>query len=89
MLENPKDLHHMSRFKSKFLNDNEVHVIWKPDTSNVTTASETMQRNTSTSTMLSATDPAKVTSWEQQEINAVGGSASLPKASLPKESDDL
>ena len=80
----PKDLRHTSRFKSKFLNDNEVHVIWKPDTSNVTTASEKTQRKTSTSTMLSATDPANATSWDQQEINAVSGSTSPPKAS-----DDL
>ena len=80
----PKDLHHMSRFKSKFLNDNEVHVIWKPDTSNITTASETIQRKTSASTMLSATDPANTTSWDQQERNAVSGSTSPPKGS-----DDL
>ena len=69
----PKDLHlqhRTSRFQSKFLNDDEFHVIWKPDTPNVTTTrlSDSMQKNLSTSTTVPKIDPSlpKSTSWSQQ-----------------------
>jgi len=70
----PKDLHlarRTSRFQSKFLNDNEYHMIWKPDTPNATTTSEPIHKKPSTSTMLPATDPGlpKSTSWDQQDEN--------------------
>ena len=47
-----------SRFHSKFLNDNEDHVIWKPEKSphNVTSTSDPIKKKTSTSTMTPATD---------------------------------
>jgi len=70
----PKDLHLLrrtSRFHSKFLDD-EFHIIWKPDTPNITTASEPIQKKPSTSTMLPATDPGlpKSTSYDHQDGNA-------------------
>ena len=47
-----------SRFHSKFLNDNEDHVIWKPDKSphNVTTTSDPIKKKVSTSTMTPGID---------------------------------
>ena len=58
-----------SRFQSKFLNDNEAHVIWKPEKSphNVTTTSEPIKKKVSSSTMTPATDfgVAQSRSWGQ------------------------
>ena len=80
--QRPRELHlqrRTSRFHSKFLNDNEFHVIWKPDTPNVTTASEPIQKKPSTSTMLPATDPGmpKSTSWDQQDGNVTSPGSGL------------
>ena len=81
----PKDLHltrRTSRFQSKFLNDDEFHIIWKPDTPNITTASEPIQKKPSTSTMLPATDPGlpKSTSYDHQDGNVTspGSGATSP-----------
>ena len=56
----PKDLHlqhRTSRFQSKFLNDDEFHVIWKPDTPNVTTA-RLSDSNAKESTTVPKIDPS-------------------------------
>jgi len=80
----PRDLHlqrRTSRFQSKFLNDDEFHMIWKPESQNLTTASEPIQKKPSTSTMLPVTDPAipKSTSWDHQDGNVTSpGSATSP-----------
>jgi len=44
-------------FQSEFLNDNELHTIWKPDTPNITAASEPIQKRPSISVMLPENDP--------------------------------
>ena len=78
--QRPKRLHFRrgsSRFQSKFLDDNEDHVIWKPEKSphNVTTGSEPMKKKFSTSSITPATTDygvAKSKSWDHPD----GGSVS-------------
>lgn len=74
----PRDLHlqrRSSRYQSKFLDDNEDHVIWKPERSphNVTAASEPINKKPSTSSMTPATDygVTKSKSWDHPDGNNI------------------
>ena len=74
-----------SRFHSKFLNDDEFHMTWKPESQNLTTASEPIQKKPSTSTMLPITDPAipKSTSWDHQDGNITSQGSTPPLTGAP------
>ena len=69
-----QDSHNLRR-PSLFLNDDELHVIWKPDATKTRTASEPMLEIPSTSTMLPANDPGLPKS-NQQKRNLESGSIS-------------
>jgi len=71
---------HMSHYHSKFLNDNEFHVIWKPE---IRSVNELIHKKPTTPTMLPATDPgsplqeSNITSPENEVTSATGAPADL------------
>jgi len=69
-----QDAHHLRR-PSLFLNDDELHIIWKPDATKTRTASVPMLEIPSTFTMLPATDPGLPKS-NQRKRNSESGSIS-------------
>ena len=64
-----------SRFQSKFLEDNEDHVIWKPNKSphNVIATNELVKKKTSTSSLTPVSDynVAKSKSWDQPDGDSI------------------
>ena len=78
-----------SRFQSKFLNDNEDHVIWKPERSphNVTTGGEPMKKKLSTASITptaTTTDygVAKSKSWDHPDGSGVSPVSEISPTTL-------
>jgi len=86
--QRPKELHNIHH---NFLDDDECHIIWKPETPHKTTSSMLLKKKPSTWTMQSGTGPnlinpiASSASDQQHDIIASSAAGSMSPAGTPAE----